>query len=149
MNILLMVNYLFLNALSKRVCIRSIKKIPSPYIVLSALLSKNCNFSFLICSFKKVILKIVSSELLENQNIYISSHPETTIHIYITKEKRKKKHICFTKIANLQLFEKKTDSEFLVLELDPGSRGQENNWLPDRFKVFLKLKFRCELSSTL
>ena len=92
-----------------------------------------------------MILKIVSSELLENQNIYISSHPETTIHIYITK----KKHICFTKIANLQLFEKKPDSEFLVLELDPGSRGQENNWLPDRFKVFLKLKFRCELSSTL
>ena len=130
-----------------RVCIRSIKKFPSPYIVLSALLSKNCNFSFLICSFKKSDFKNSFIRITwESKYLHIITSWDNYSYLH---NKIKKKHICFTKIANLQLFEKKPDSEFLVLELDPGSRGQENNWLPDRFKVFLKLKFRCELSSTL
>ena len=54
-----------------------------------ALLSKNCIFSFLICSFKISDLK--------NSFIRIT-----------WESKYKKTHICFTKIANLQLFEKTT-----------------------------------------
>ena len=60
---------------------------------MHALLSKNCIFSFLICSFKKSDLK--------NSFIRIT-----------WESKYKKTHICFTKIANLQLFEKTTTQNF-------------------------------------
>ena len=75
-------------------------------------------------------------------NLFFQKSDFKNSFIQITWESKfkKKKNICFTKIANLQLFEKKPDSEFLVLELDPGSRGQENNWLPDRFQGFPKIK---------